>query len=139
MTRPQVTFPDAQRAVVDLLTELLDDAGETVTVAVGVPNGWKPGTTSHLEVASDGTPDQTWPVVAYPTIRIVARASTTTEAKRLAALAEGLLVAYGGGDTISTIRPLTGVLPARDDQTNAEIASVTLRVAVRSEPANSGS
>jgi hypothetical protein len=127
-------FPDAEQLVIDLLTELIADHEDDVTVGLGVPTGWKPTDPAHLEVAMDGTPDQKPPIVAHPTIRIIARAATSTEAKRLAALAQGLLLAHRGGSGITGIRPLAGVLPAQDPQTRAELASVSLRVTVRSEP-----
>lgn len=132
-------MPDVQQRIVDLLTAELDDIGQDATVSVGVPTDWAPSSSEHIEVAWDGTPELTWPVAIFPTVRLVARAHSTSAAKRLASLAQGLLAAYGGGDDITSIRPLTGVLPARDPETEAEIASVTMRVAVRSEPAVSGS
>jgi len=133
--KPLVMFPDAERAMVNLLTTLLGVYEPGYTVGVGVPDGWSPGSSyPHLQVAWDGTPLQAYPVVQHATIRLVAWAYDTTEAKRLASLAEGLALAYEGDAEISGIRPLTGVLPAQDPDTRAEIASVTVRVTVRSEP-----
>jgi hypothetical protein len=108
------------------------DVGETVTVGVGVPEGWTPDVTPHLEVAWDGTPVVFAQGVVYgATLRIVARAKTTTTAKRLASLAQGLLTAHSGGGGITSFRPLTGPLPARDPDTRAELCSVTLRATAR--------
>lgn len=134
MSRLAVTYPDAERLVVDYLTDELADLGEEATVAIGVPNGWKPGDIAHIQVDSDGTPQLVHPALAHVTIRLVARASSTTEAKRLAALAHGVLLAHNGGNGIASTFPLTGVLPARDPETFAELASVTARVTVRSTP-----
>lgn len=136
MTKPVVVFPDAERATVDLLESLVDEyepVPEAVTVGIGVPDGWTPESTPHLEVAWDGTPSQQRGIVAHATIRVVARARTTTEAKRLAALAEGLLTAHRGGDGIAVVRPLTSVLPSRDPQTRAELAAITVRVTMRAQ------
>lgn len=133
----QAVFPDVERLVKDLLATLIADHEPDVTVGVGVPTGWTSESPAHLEVAWDGTPDQTPPIVAHPTVRIIARSASTTEAKRLAALAQGLLLAHGGGQGITGIRPLAGVLPARDPSTQAELASISVRVTVRSEPITS--
>lgn len=140
MTKPLVVFPDAERLVVELLEDegvgdelvVVDDFEPGVTVGVGVPDGWTPeGSPPHLEVAWDGTPLEAHPVVAFATIRVVARAASTTVAKRLAALAQGLLLAHRGGSGIAGCSPLTGVLPSRDPDTRAELAAITVRVKVR--------
>lgn len=128
--RPLVQMPDAEKETRALLADLLDGP----TVSVGVPQGWTPASGSHVEVAWDGTPSMEWPVSADATIRLVARAASTSAAKALCAEAQGRLVAYMGDDVIARIRPLTGVLPARDPATNAELASCTVRVTVRSQP-----
>lgn len=127
-----IEYPDAERLSVDYLTTELDD-GDT-TVGVGVPDGWTKTDPAHLEVALDGTPVLHHPMFAHATIRLVARAATTTEAKRLVTRGLGVLCAHPGGDGIATVRPLTGPLPARDPKTEAELASVTARVTVRSTP-----
>jgi hypothetical protein len=129
--RNPAAFPDPERAVVDLLTDLMDLHDETVTVSVGVPSGWQPSSTPHLEVAWDGTPIIEQRIMAHATIRVVARAGSTTEAKRLALLAQGLLAAHDGTAPVSVIRPLTGPLPARDPDTRAELASFTVRASTR--------
>lgn len=137
--KPRVMVPDIERLVRALLEQLMDEQGEDVTVAVGVPEAWKPSDTPHLQIAWDGTPTSEMPVVVRGTVRIIARARSTSEAKRLAALAEGLLVAHGGGAGITGIHALAGVLPARDPDTQAELASVSLRVTVRTIPIPVGS
>lgn len=130
--KPAVTYPDPERAFVDLLTELLDD--ESVTVGVGVPDGWQPSTGDHIQVSWDGTPLEEHPIAIYPTLRIVAWSASTTEAKRLAMLCQGLLLAHTGGSSVGAIRPLTGPQPARDPDTRAELAAITVRATVRSTP-----
>lgn len=137
--RLAVTYPDAERLVRNLLAGELDSHGETCTVGVGVPADWTPASGSHVQVSLDGTPTGTHPVLVNATVRLVAWAANTTEAKRLAVLAQGLLLAHNGGDGISSTQFLTGVLPARDPESRAEIASTTTRVTVRSELIPSGS
>src|SRR5690349_12396877 len=108
---------DVERLVVAYLTEALED--EDCTVGIGVPPNWKPTSTKHLEVASDGEPVASgWPVCTRTTIRLVARANGTSAAKALCGRAYGLLCAHNGDDDITSTRALTGPLPARDPQTN---------------------
>lgn len=128
MTRPQTTFPDPERIVVDWLTESLEDHLEDVTVGIGVPSSWKPGDVPHLSVAWDGTPWLRRHVAMRAAIRVTVRASNTSEAKRLALLAEGLLHARPG------VVPQLGVMPTRDNDTKAELAWFTVGVALHSVP-----
>lgn len=127
--KPLVTYPDPERAVVDHLTDAL--TGEDVTVGIGVPTDWERGVDPHLQVACDGTPTDEHPIAHRTTIRVVAWADSTTEAKRLALLAHGHLLT-GWGDDLHSVTPLTGLLPAHDRDHDAELASFTVRVRVRS-------
>lgn len=123
------TYPaqqDDERAVVDVLAAVLPGIGEDVTVTVGGPvTGWRPSSRPHIKVTSDGTPSID-NVSTRATVRCTAYAGSTTEAKRLAALAQAVLVARY--DLINAVA-LTGVLAARDDDTGAEIAMTTVQVA----------
>jgi hypothetical protein len=133
--RPTVAQPDAERAMVDVLTEALAAREPTTTVGIGVPIGWTPTSSpTHAEVAWDGTPGGQWPITARPTIRIVVRAASTTTAKATAALCQALLLAYEGGHGITTISPLVGITPARDPDTEAELAWFTVAVTTRLTP-----
>lgn len=129
MSKPLVTYPDPERAVVDHLADAF--AGEDVTVGIGVPAGWTAASDPHLQVACDGTPTDEHPIAHRTTVRIVAWSSSTTEAKRLALLAHGHLLADPTGD-LHSVTPLTGLLPAHDRDHDAELASFTVRVRVRS-------
>lgn len=130
---------DVERLVVDYLEDALADHDPDASVGVGVPGGWTPTQFPHLEVVSDGEPVNLWPVAMRATIRLVARAATTTDAKALCNLAFGLLCAHNGDGEIVQTSPLTGVLAARDTETHVEIASATVRVTVRTEPIPTGS
>lgn len=133
-----VTFPDPERVVRAWLAERIAALEPTVTVGVGVPQGWTPtGSPPHIQVACDGVPSHEHPVLAHATIRLVAWSDSTSESKRLAALAQGLLCSHPGGDGIAATRMFTGVLPARDAATRAELASTTTRVTLRSTPITS--
>lgn len=130
MTRTAVTYPDAERLTVTCLDGLLP----TVDVGIAVPPTWKPADTPHVQVAMDGTPRVFHPMAQQPTIRLIARAATPTLAKELAQEAAGRLIAGPWPDGITNVQALTGPFPARDPQTKAELASVTVRVTVRSTP-----
>lgn len=139
--KPRVMLPDIEALTVDLLASLIAPL-ETCTVGIGVPEGWKPTSEPHLQVELVATRrlfGDLHPVAGTAMVRIIARAATTTEAKRLAALGEGLLLTHAGGSGISTIKPLAGVLAERDPDTRAELASVTVRVTARTVPIPQGS
>jgi hypothetical protein len=129
--KPLAIPADAERVVIDLLTAALTDRGQDVTVGVILPTSWTPATKPHVQVALDGTPDVTYPVLWRATIRVTCWASSTTTAKALASLSLSLLASHEGGGGVYSIRPLTGVLPARDPDTEAEMASVTVEVNLR--------
>lgn len=134
MSRPAVLIPDVERLIVDYLQTIRGLYLPTgATIGVGVPAGWTSARPPHIQIVNDGTPSMVWPIVASPTVRVVVRAATTTLAKSTAAMALGLLCADGWPPSFSII-PLTGVLPASDPDTRAELASFTVRVNVRSTP-----
>lgn len=117
-----VQVPDVERDIVDTLNAFseLDYA----TKGIGLPTDWTPKSAPHLKVAQDGE-FLDHPVRARCTIRVVAFGEKPTETKRLAHLAQGCLLLE------PHISSLTGVLPTRDDETDAELAWFTVRVDVR--------
>lgn len=120
------TYPDVERLVVDQLTDVL----EGCTVGVGVPDGWTTASDPHLQVNLDGTAT-VHPITATSTIRLTAWAHSTTEAKALAQLAAAQLLHESGAGIVNT-RLGAGLLPAHDDDHNAELASLTVLVRTRS-------
>ena len=128
---PLAVVPDAERIVVDYLTIALAARSITATVGVDLPVTWDATSVQHVQVALDGTPSLRYPVLARATVRLTAWASTTTAAKSLASLAQGLLCSHPGSTAIGSVQALTGVLPARDPSTGAQLASVTCRVNLR--------
>lgn len=134
MSKPLLAPDDAEHLGVDFLTAALAARSEDVTVGVDVPSTWKKGTKAHVQVALDGTPTVDWPVW-WATLRVTCWHESTTEAKRLARLTEGLLLAYAGdGVSWAGCRPGTGVLPAKDRDTAAQLASITVRMKLRGRP-----
>ena len=123
---------DVESAVVDIVTDGLALIAETATVGVAAaPHGWEPSSPPHVQVVCDGVQGFDWPVSGSATVRLVARASSTTEAKRLASTAMGVLCAHDGRPPVAQVRPLTGPLAASDPDTRAELAMTTCQVAVR--------
>lgn len=142
MTKVAVTYPDPEVAMVDLVKELLEDQGETATVAVGVPTDWDPedvDQVNHVQVNWDGTPRLQHPIAIDPTIRIVTWSITASEAKRLALLVHGLILAHDGTGDIKATKPLVGPQPDRDTENRADLAWFTVRATVRAEPITPGS
>jgi len=129
--KPLVVFPDAERVVVDYLTKALADRSEDVTVGVGVPSSWTSSQKRHVQVAWDGTPSLTYPAAARATVRVTAWSSSTTASKDLAGLCQALLLTHPGGGGVGNVREGTGVLPAQDPDTKAQLASITVRVSLR--------
>lgn len=123
--------PDVEKAARALLAELTDPP---TTVGIGVPQAWTPESPPHLQVGWDGTRTPPHRIVSRALIRVTAWASSTSTAKDLALVAEARLCAHDGTGPISTIRPATGLLPARDPDTGAELASFTVSMTVRSIP-----
>jgi hypothetical protein len=121
-----VTYPDPEIHTVDLLASY--DELDSYTVAVGLRNDWTTEDAIHLAVACDGEFVDWHPVASKATVRVTAWGDTPTVTKQAAHLAQGLLLAEGH------IWPLTGVLPANDPESGAELASFTVRVVLRSTP-----
>ena len=138
--------PDAEHVIVDFLTAALlsrpgndvyvdmymDTYPGGVTVGTSIPSTWEPrSSASHVQVGHDGTPEVTYPHIWRASVRVTCWASSTTAAKALAGLCEALLLSHGGGAGVVNIKSLTGVLPTRDPDTGAQLASISVRVSLR--------
>lgn len=129
--KPLAIAPDAERIVVDYLTTSLAARSQDVTVGVNVPATWATGTKPHVQVGHDGTPVVQYPILALASVRVTCWHASTTTAKDLAALCEGLLLSHPGSASVGSVRPGTGVLPTRDRDTGAQLATVSVRVNLR--------
>jgi len=123
--------PDAERVTIDYLTAALAARSQDVTVGVGIPTTWTTATKPHVQIALDGTPIVEYPILWRASVRITAWSSSTTTAKALAALCEALMCSHPGSATVASVQSLTGVLPTRDPDTGAQLASVSVRVNLR--------
>jgi hypothetical protein len=129
-------FGDAEVLLKTYLATALAARSESyaigATVGLILPAGWTRAAAPFVLVAWDGTPVVTHPVMAAATVRLTVWHATATKAKALAALVQALALIYPGGGGIASVNVLTGVLPAVDDDNGADIASVTVRVHLRS-------
>lgn len=132
--KPLAVAQDAENVVKVLLRQKLTEYAVTANVTNDVPSNWTPASKPHVTVYSDGSPRNAYPVANWPTIRIVARAADSTASKRLAAQCESLLCGHSGGAGVSAVRPLLGVQPTQDPDTNHAIAWFTVRAALRTTP-----
>ena len=125
-----LTIPaDAEHVVIDYLAPLLAAHGQDVTCGVNIPTTtWTSTTKAHVQVAWDGTPASFYPVMDRASVRVTAWAYTTTAAKALVGLCEGLLLSHPGSTEVGSIKPGTGTLPAQDPTTKAQLASISVRV-----------
>lgn len=129
--------PDAERLAIDYLKPALISRGKDVTIGSNVPTTWNPlpisqgGSKAHVLIALDGTPEAEYPIYAAASVRVTVFATGSTEAKTLAGLCQGLLLFHSGGGGIAGIQHLSGILPAKDDITGAQMASIAVRVNLR--------
>jgi len=131
MSKPLVVPADAERVTIDYLAVTLAGRGEDATVGVTVPQKWGKTTKPHVQVALDGTPVVQYPCLVRATVRVTVWHASTTTAKRLANLCMGLLLAHPGDADMAGCLPGTGVLPAVDPATKAQLASITVRAKLR--------
>ena len=133
--KPLVTWPDAEREAIAWLNHALplrsEDYATGATAGVSLPTGWTKTADPFVTVALDGTPRVDYPAAAYATVRCTAYGLSTTKTKALAALVQGLLVTRPGDRKVSSVQPLTGVLPASDSDSGAALASITVRMILR--------
>lgn len=136
MSKPLVAPPDAERVTIDYLTSELDARGESTPTGVNVPHDWTAKSGDYLQVALDGTPTVNYPALWVATVRVTAWSASTTKAKRLAGLAQAILLAHPGDRAagVAGCLPGTGVLPTRDPKTKAALASITVRMKLRGLP-----
>ena len=128
MSKPLAVAPDAERLVIDYLTAALAARSVAAGVGVDLPATWAPTSVQYVQVALDGTPIIQYPVLARAAVRLTAWAANATASKALASLVQGLLCSHPGSASIGSVQALTGVFPARDFATGAQLASVTCRV-----------
>lgn len=119
---------DAEHVVIDYLNAALASRGQDVTVGANVPQTWTTATKAHVLVGHDGTPEVHYPIYDSASVRITCWSSSTTVAKDLARLCNALLLSHPGGPGVASIKSLTGVLPTKDPDTGAQLATIGVEV-----------
>jgi len=123
--------------LVTALQDLLDGRGEAYTagahVGTRLPSTRVPESPQvpYVLVASDAPVPVAWPVLYRDTVRITAWHGRREDARDLAALCQGLLVASYSGPLVRHVWAGSGPLAATDSETGLEMASVTVGVSVR--------
>jgi hypothetical protein len=107
-----------------------DAAGAQVSTETGRGRDGGPPRLPWLLVAEDGH-TWTWPAVQRATIRITCWHHTEHAAKRLAALALGLLCAVHGPGALIAAEPVTAPIAGTDPATRKPLAFVSLSVLAR--------
>lgn len=141
MSKPLAVFVDPEKALVDYLTDQLagrtEECADGASVGVTLPAGWGVDSDPYVLVACDGVDSSDWPVVGRATVRVTVWHSTSSNAKALAGLTMALLLAHPGGDGVAGVRPGSGVYATADPDSQADLASFTVRALVRSTVAPS--
>lgn len=105
-------------------------AAESVDAALNLPVKWQPDTHSTAVVVNgDGGSVDEWPVYTGDQVRVTVYAKGRTEARRIAGLCMGWLLALPVPGV--TVRPGTSLLDERDTATGGFIAGFTVRTRAR--------
>lgn len=129
MSKVFAVFPDPELGTVEAL-----EASPHIDVPVGValPSDWTPADGGYLKVEWDGTVHPGFPV-AHATVRVIAWASSPTDAKSLALTAQAALTAYKTGTAVASFQPLAGPWSAEDPATSAPICAFTVRAVMKAQ------
>jgi hypothetical protein len=132
VTRPVIVSPDAQRATRDVLRTALATREPGATVSTRVPDFRSDDAPSlpYVLVRSDGRfRDARLNLRATVRVSVWHRDEGLTE--DLAALCEGLLLAYEGGPAARSFQSVVGPLPAGDPETGDPLSFFTVTARLR--------
>lgn len=137
MTRVLVTWADPERVVIDYLEGILPTRGEAFAqgarAGLELPSNWQHRISDpFVTVELDGTSSILYPIYQFTNIRCVVWHSSPTKAKALANLVMGLLASRHGTNECTSIIPVLGVQPAKDPDSGAAMASISVSVTLRS-------
>lgn len=122
MTEPIRVESDAANAIKDFYLAELDGLVDgPYTVSNGVPRDWTPDSPAHVGVFNDGGPGQ-WPVFDNPRIRVTVWAAGRTRARRIAAIARGM-VSVRRVPGVARIDDPSSIIDARDPHNAGIMAS----------------
>lgn len=135
--KPLVTFGDAEAAMRSYLLAAWAARGEAYkpdTISNTFPTaGALAAGQVHLQVTLDGTPTVEYPATERATVRFTywTNAGAPSDAKRGAAITQGLVATHPGDAAVWSTRILTGRLRGTDPDTGNQFASFTARVTLR--------
>jgi hypothetical protein len=121
---------DVARIIKDWLKADLAARFSELSVRLELPSDWALGSNPVLLVASDGSAMGMWPVATMPTIRVTSWTSGRELKYLHAALGRLLTVRIRG---IASVLPGTGIIEARDSNTNGDLASFTVLTRARTQ------
>ena len=121
---------DVARLIKDWLKSDLASRFPELSVRLELPSDWALGSNPVLLVAADGSPMTMWPVATMPTIRVTSWTSGRELKYAHAALTRLLTTRITG---IAAVLPGTGILEARDPDTNGDLASFTVLTRARTQ------
>ena len=137
--KPAIIFPDAMKAVVDVIRQQLTQTSlpvaQSATVGTRVPvtTAAERSSLPYVLVRLDGSALNRQ-VDEVASIRIAIWHTTEANGLALAQIIRALLLAYPGDNSIRAINPLTGPIPTSDPESGDPLSSFT--VAVRLRPSN---
>ncbi|MET9286501.1 hypothetical protein [Nocardia beijingensis] len=108
-------------------------AAPSPTFGLVLPANWSPSSPPALVVFDDGGAPK-WPVITRPLLRITVWANGRDRARDIASAALSVLMSQGVPG-VATLTEPSGLLEARDTNTNAQLVSFTLRAQSRTLPA----
>jgi hypothetical protein len=132
--KPAITFPDAQRAVRDLLRTLLASRTESYAQGVTVSTRDIPGTDGtyplpYVQVRSDGKFRDSR-LDGRATIRVLAYGGDVGKSEDLAALCEALLLSASNAEVRGSTS-VSGPLPTDDPETGLPFSFFTITARLR--------
>lgn len=116
--KPFVTEQDAERPTVDLLKAYLGN----VTVGTDLPAGWTVDSGTFVQVSSDGSLTNDWPIRTVSVVRVTVWSAVKSSGLDIARRCQGKLMASRG------FRDASGIIATRDSITKARLASFTINL-----------
>ena len=124
MAKPLVTFADPESLVTWLAAQFVPrvETYKPATISVKFPAAALLGTT-HLQVELESESVADYPVLTRAQVRVTAYAAPgkRSDVKRLASLAQGILLAHPGSADIAGIFPLIGRSDVIEDPTTKNL------------------
>jgi hypothetical protein len=132
--KPEVTLPDPEKAVIDLLVA----AGRT-GVSTDFPSAKLTGTNTRVQVELEASDTSGYPVTERAQVRVVAYAAPgkRDNVKALAQLLLSDLYSYAGSASVAGVVPISGRSAVTTDPSNQNVACwVLVRVDLKASLAS---